>query len=51
MFEFCSDLAMLNENFNVLSKNVLELLEKCAKTENHTANIAPEITELRQKTI
>ena len=51
MLEFGSDLAKLNENFNILSKSVLELLENCAKTENHTTSIAHEITELRQKMI
>ena len=35
MIEFCSDLANLNENFNVFSKIVFELLENCAKTESH----------------
>ena len=49
MYEFGSDLAKLNENFNVLSKSVLELLENCAKTENHTTSVAHEITKLRQK--
>ena len=51
MFEFCSDIEKLNENFNLLSKSVIELLENCAKTENHTSSIAHEITELRQKKI
>ena len=49
MIELGSDLAKLNENFNVSSKSVFELLENSAKTENHTTSIAHEITELRQK--
>ena len=48
MFDFGSDLANLNEIFNVLSKSVFDLLENLAKTENHTTSIAHEITELRQ---
>ena len=51
MIEFGSDLANLNENVNVFSKSVFELIENCAKTENHTTSIAHEITELRQKMI
>ena len=46
-----SDLAKLKENFNVLSKIVFKLLEKCAKTENDTTSIAQKITELCQKII
>ena len=49
MLEFGCNLAKLNGNFNVLPKSVLELLENCAKTENHTTSIAHEITKLRQK--
>ena len=51
MIEIDSDLAKLNENFNVFSKSVFELLEDCAKTESHTTSIAHEITGLRQKII
>ena len=51
MFEFCSGLAKLNEDFKVLSKSVFESLENCAKSENHTTSIAHEITDLRQKMI
>ena len=51
MIEFGSDLAKLNEISNVFSKSVFELLENCAKTENHTTSIAHEITDLRQKMI
>ena len=51
MIEFGSDLAKLNEISNVFSKSVFELLENCAKTENHTTSVAHEITELRQKMI
>ena len=51
MFELSSDIAKLNENFNLLSKSLFELLEIRAKTENHTTSIAHEITELRQKMI
>ena len=49
MIEFGSYLAKLTEIFNVFSKSVFELFEKCAKTENHTTSNAHEITELRQK--
>ena len=51
MFEFGSDLANLNENFNLISKSVFELLGNCVKTENHTTSIAHEFTEVRQKMI
>ena len=51
MIENGSDPAKLNENFNVFSKSMFELLENCAKTENHTTSIAHEITELSQKMI
>ena len=49
MIEIEIDLPKLNENFNVLSKSVLELLEDCTKTESHTTSITHEITEQRQK--
>ena len=51
MIEFGSDLAKLNESFNVFSKSVSELLGNCAKTENHTTSIYHEVSELRQKMI
>ena len=49
MIGFGSDLAKLNENFNIISKSVFEFLENCTITENQTTSIAHEITELRQK--
>ena len=49
MIEFRSDLEKLNENFSVFSKSVFELLEHCAKTENHTTSTAHKITDLRQE--
>ena len=49
MLEFGRDVAKLNENFNAFSKSVFEVLENCAKTENHTNRIVHETTELRQK--
>ena len=41
MIEVGNDLAKLNENFNVFTNSVFELLEHCAKTESHTTSISP----------
>ena len=51
VIDFGIVLAKLNENFNVFSGSVFELLETCAKTENLTTIIAHENSELRQKII
>ena len=49
MCEFCVDHEKLNENLNVIYESVFEFLENCSKTEDHTASIAHELTEIRQK--
>ena len=49
LIDFCSGLAMLNGNLNVILRGMLKLLENCAKTSNHITSIFHEITEMRQK--
>ena len=39
MIDFGGDLAILNEKLNLFSKNMLQLLGNCAKTEKQTTGI------------
>ena len=39
----------MNENLNVFSKIMFDLLRNFAKSQNHTTNIVKEVTEIRQK--
>ena len=49
MIEIRSDLANLNENFNIFSKSVFELLENCVKLRTLALVSLPKFTELRKK--
>ena len=49
MIEFCGYLAKLNENLFVIFKGLFEMLEKWAKSEIDTTNIAQKLPKLFTK--